>query len=262
MEKMVQNESRIVTSHRDGIFYIEICRPEKKNALTASMYAALAVALESANGNPDVRAVLIHGQPSAFTAGNDLGDFVCDPPTVDDAPVFRFLHCLRTLEQPLVAAVTGIAIGVGTTLLLHCDLAYCGTSACFQLPFVNLGLCPEAASSLLLPMLTGHVRAAEMLLLGEPFDAAKAREVGLVNAVLPDNQVLSHAIERAQSLAAQPAASLRLTKCLLKSAYAELVKKTMEEEAHHFKARLDSAEAKEAFAAFFDKRKPDFSRFS
>jgi enoyl-CoA hydratase/carnithine racemase len=258
---MVQNELRIVTSHRAGILRIEICRPEKKNALTASMYAALAGALESANGNPAVRAVLIHGQPSAFTAGNDLGDFLSDPPTGDDAPVFRFLQCLRTLEQPLVAAVTGVAIGVGTTLLLHCDLAYCGTSTRFQLPFVNLGLCPEAACSLLLPMLTGHVRATEMLLLGEPFDAAKAREVGLVNAVLPNDQVLSHATERAQKLAAQPAAALRLTKRLLKSAHAELVKNTMENEARHFKARLDSAEAREAFAAFFEKRKPDFSRF-
>jgi enoyl-CoA hydratase/carnithine racemase len=255
------SESKILLRHRDGILDIEICRPEKKNALTASMYTALADAFESAHDNPAVRALLIHGQPDAFTAGNDLGDFVNDPPIDEDAPVFRFLHSLRTLEQPLVAAVNGIAIGVGTTLLLHCDLAYCGTQARFQLPFVNLGLCPEAASSLLLPLLAGHVRASEMLLLGEPFGAAKAREVGLVNDVLPDDQVYSHAYEKARRLTAQPAASLCLTKHLIKSAYAEMVKKTMEDEASHFNARLNSAEAKEAFAAFFDKRKPDFSRF-
>ena len=250
----------IVTECRDGILRIEIRRPEKKNALTAPMYAALAEALEVADRDAAVRVVLIHGQPGAFTAGNDLGDFLADPPLGAEAPVFRFIHGLRRLEKPLVAAVGGIAVGIGTTLLLHCDLAYCGAGARFQLPFVRLGLCPEAASSLLLPRLAGHVRAAELLLLGEPFDAVKAHDIGLVNEVLPDDNVLARATEQAQALAALPAAALRLTKRLLKAADADRVRLTMDEEAAHFRVLLESPAAKEAFAAFLEKRKPDFSR--
>jgi enoyl-CoA hydratase/carnithine racemase len=256
------SDPRIVTRLAEGVLEVEMRRPEKRNALTASMYGALADAFDSARGNPAVRVVLIRGQPDAFTAGNDLGDFLAAPPTGEDAPVFRFLHGLRTLEQPLLAAVNGCAVGVGTTLLLHCDLAYCGTGARFQLPFVNLGLCPEAASSLLLPLIAGHRRAAEMLLLGEAFDAAKAREVGLVNAVLADDQVVAHTAAQARRLVAQPAAALRLTKKLLKSAHAELVRKTMDDEAAHFRTRLASPEAREAFAAFFEKRPADFSGFA
>jgi enoyl-CoA hydratase/carnithine racemase len=252
----------ILTERRDGVLRIEIRRPEKKNALTAPMYAALAAALAGADGDAAVRVLLIHGQPGAFTAGNDLGEFLDDPPVSADAPVFRFIDGLRSLEKPLVAAVTGIAVGVGTTLLLHCDLAYCGRSARFQLPFVNLGLCPEAASSLLLPRLAGHLRAAEILLLGESFDAATARDIGLVNEVLDDDAVLSRALDRATQLARQPAAAVRLTKRMLKAADTELVRRTMNEEAEHFKRRLESPEAKEAFAAFFAKRKPDFSPFN
>jgi enoyl-CoA hydratase/carnithine racemase len=252
---------QILCERSDGILRLEICRPEKKNALTAPMYAALADALAQADGDAKVRVVLIHGQAAAFTAGNDLTEFSENPPLTADAPVFRFIHALRTLEKPLVAAVTGIAVGVGTTLLLHCDLAYCGRGARFQLPFVNLGLCPEAASSLLLPRIAGHVRAAEMLLLGEMFDAAKALEIGLVNEVLADEAVLPHARERAAQLVRQPAAAVRLTKRLLKAADAALTERTMNEEATQFKQRLNSPEAKEAFAAFLGKRKPDFSRF-
>jgi enoyl-CoA hydratase/carnithine racemase len=252
----------IISERSDGVLRIEIRRPEKKNALTAPMYAALAEVMEQADRDDAVRVLLIHGQPAAFTAGNDLGEFLNDPPVSADAPVFRFVNSLRTLEKPLVAAVNGIAVGVGTTLLLHCDLAYCGTSARFQLPFVNLGLCPEAASSLLLPRLVGHVRASEILLLGESFDAAMAREIGLVNEVLDDDAVLGRAIDRAAQLARQPAAAVRLTKRLLKAADAALVRRTMEDEAAQFKLRLSSPEAKEAFAAFFAKRKPDFSPFN
>ncbi len=249
----------VVTDCRDGILTVEIRRPEKKNALTAAMYGALADALEHADADDAVRVVLIHGQPEAFTAGNDLRDFLDDPPRGVDAPVFRFIHCLRALEKPLVAAVTGVAVGIGTTLLLHCDLAYCGEGSRFQLPFVNLGLCPEAASSVLLPRLAGHVRAAELLLLGEPFSAGKALEIGLVNEVLPDDRVLARARERAGQLARQPAAAVRLAKTLMKSADADLVRHAMNREAAHFRERLDSAAAKEAFAAFFEKRRPDFS---
>ena len=254
----------VVTEMMDGVLRVEIRRPEKKNALTGPMYAVLADAFEAAERDPGVRVVLIHGQPGLFTAGNDLGDFLQNPPLSDDPPppVFRFLEAFRTLSKPFVAAVSGPAVGVGTTMLLHCDLVYAGESARFQLPFVNLGLCPEAASSLLLPALAGHARAAEMLLLGEPFDAAKALEVGLINAILPDATVLEHAMAQARKLATQPAASVRLTKLLMKRAQAALVEQTMREEGRHFKVRLVSPESKEAFSAFFEKRKPDFSRFN
>ncbi len=250
----------IVVNRRGGILDIAISRAEKKNALTAAMYAALADAMASANGDAAVGAVLLHGVPGALTAGNDLGDFLTDPPLSPEAPVFRFLHALRTLEAPLVVAVTGVAVGIGTTLLLHCDLAYCGISAHFQLPFVSLGLCPEAASSLLLPRLAGYARAAELLLLGEAFGAARALEIGLVNEVLADDCVLERARERAAQLAAQPAAALRLTKRLMKAADAERVREIMDSEAAHFKERLASPEAREAFAAFLEKRPPDFAR--
>jgi enoyl-CoA hydratase/carnithine racemase len=245
----------------DGVFHIEMARPEKKNALTAEMYATMADALASAEADPTVRVILISGAGGNFTAGNDLADFVDQPPTDENAPVFRFLEGFANLRKPFVAAVEGVAVGVGTTLLLHCDLAYAGTSARFALPFANLGLTPEAGSSLLLPLRAGHVRAAEMLMLGEVFTAQTALEVGIINAVLPDGQVLEHALERCRKLCAQPAASLRLTKQLMKRAQQALIRDTMSVEAEIFKQRLVSPEAKEAFAAFFEKRRPDFSKF-
>ncbi|MBV2234062.1 MAG: enoyl-CoA hydratase [Sterolibacterium sp.] len=256
--------SPILTECKEGVFRIEICRPDKKNALTTAMYTALADALDLAEQDAAARVIVIHGQPGMFTAGNDLGDFLANPPLQDEPPppVFRFLNTFSTLKKPFIAAVSGVAVGVGTTLLLHCDLVYAGASARFQLPFVSLGLCPEAASSLLLPALAGHARAAEMLLLCEPFDAAKAREAGLVNAILPDEDVIEHAMTQARKLAALPTASVKLTKQMLKSAQQELIAKTMQTEVKHFKERLVSPEAKEAFAAFFDKRKPDFSPFN
>lgn len=254
----------IVTELMDGIMRVEIRRPDKKNALTTQMYTALSNALDAAESDPQVRVILIHGQPGMFTAGNDLADFMANPPVEINPPppVFRFLNTFRTLTKPFIAAVSGVAVGVGTTLLLHCDLVYAGESSRFQMPFVSLGLCPEAGSSLLLPMLAGHARAAEMLLLCEPFNAATAREVGLVNAVLPDDKVLEHALAQARKLAALPSASVKLTKKMMKSAQAELVDRTMQDEARLFRERLVSPEAKEAFSAFFEKRKPDFSQFN
>ena len=246
----------------DGVFRIEIARPEKKNALTAQMYQALADALAGAEADPAVRVILISGAGGNFTAGNDLADFLDQPPKDEKAPVFQFLDGFANLQKPFVAAVEGVAVGVGTTILLHCDLAYAGTSARFALPFANLGLTPEAASSLLLPLRTGHARAAEMLMLGEVFTAQTALEAGIVNAVLPDGQVLAHAMERCRKLLAQPAASLRLTKQLMKRAQQTLIRETMRAEAEIFRQRLVSPEAKEAFAAFFEKRKPDFSKFA
>jgi len=246
----------------DGVFHIEMARPEKKNALTAAMYQTMADALASADADAAVRVILISGAGGNFTAGNDLADFLAAPPMDESAPVFRFIKGFANLQKPFVAAVEGVAIGVGTTMLLHCDLVYAGSGARFALPFANLGLTPEAASSLLLPLRAGHAKAAEMLMLGEVFHAQTALEVGIVNAVLPDGQVLDHALERCRKLTTQPAASLRLTKQLMKRAQDALIRETMNVEADVFRQRLVSPEAKEAFAAFFEKRKPDFSRFN
>lgn len=248
--------------HTDGVFRIEMARPEKKNALTAEMYRTMADALASADADPAVRVILISGAGGNFTAGNDLTDFLEKPPMDESAPVYRFIEGFAKLQKPFVAAVEGVAVGVGTTMLLHCDLVYAGTTARFALPFANLGLTPEAASSLLLPLCAGHTRAAEMLMLGEVFSSQRAYEVGIVNAVLPDGQVLDHALERCRKLTLQPAASLRLTKQLMKRAQQTVIHETMSFEADVFKQRLVSPEAKEAFAAFFEKRKPDFSKFN
>ena len=245
----------------DGVFHIEMARPDKKNALTADMYRTMADALASAEADPAVKVILISGAGGNFTAGNDLADFLGNPPMTEDAPVFRFINGFARLRKPFVAAVEGVAVGVGTTMLLHCDLAYAGSGARFALPFANLGLTPEAASSLLLPLRTGYARAAEMLMLGEPFSAQVAVEVGIVNAVLPDADVLTHARERCRKLTLQPTASLRHTKELMKRGQQALIDETMRVEAEIFRQRLVSGEAKEAFAAFFEKRKPDFSRF-
>lgn len=253
--------THIVTETRDGVLRVEMRRPEKRNALTAAMYARLAEVFHEAGSDREVRVLLLHGQPGIFTAGNDLGEFLNEPPMDEGAPVFRFLEAFRVFAKPFVAAVTGAAVGIGTTMLLHCDLVYAGEGARFQLPFVSLGLCPEAASSLLLPALVGHARAAEIILLGEPFGADKAREIGLVNGVLPDAEVLGHALARARSLAAQPPAAVRLAKFLLKRSQAALVAEAMAEEDRQFKTRLVSPEAKEAFNAFLARRKPDFSQF-
>jgi len=245
----------------EGVFRLEIARPEKKNAMTAAMYLTMADALLAADADPAVRVILIHGSGGSFTAGNDLADFLENPPSGEDAAVFRFLDAFAGLQKPFVAAVEGVAVGVGTTLLLHCDLVYAGAGARFMLPFANLGLTPEAASSLLLPLRVGHVRAAEMLMFGEPFDAQTALAAGLINAVLPDGEVLDHALARCRKLAAQPAASIRLTKQLMKRAQQAEIREAMRVEGAIFKERLVSPEAKEAFAAFLEKRKPDFSRF-
>lgn len=253
--------SGVRTSLVEGVFHIEMDRPEKKNALTAGMYQNMADALASAESDPAVRVILISGAGGNFTAGNDLTDFLATPPMDERAPVYRFIEGFSRLEKPFVAAVEGVAIGVGTTMLLHCDLVYAGSNARFALPFANLGLTPEASSSLLLPLRAGHARAAEMLMLGEVFAAQVALEAGIVNAVLPDGQVLAHALERCRKLITQPAASLRLTKQLMKRAEQTLVGETMRIEAEVFRQRLVSPEAKEAFAAFFEKRKPDFSKF-
>ncbi|MBE0625433.1 MAG: enoyl-CoA hydratase [Burkholderiales bacterium] len=253
--------NHIITENRDGVARIEINRPEKKNALTAAMYQAMADAIHAAEADARVRVLLIHGKPDLFTAGNDLQDFLDNPPRDDNRPVFQFLYGISQAQKPIVAAVAGAAVGIGTTMLLHCDLVYAAPNARLQLPFVNLGLVPEAGSSLLLPALAGYQRAAELLLLGEPFSAQKAKEIGLVTEVVSQDQLLDTAMAQAKKLAAKPAASLRLSKRLMKQGQMAAVAQQIKLESGHFGERLNSPEAKEAFSAFLQKRQPDFSKF-
>jgi enoyl-CoA hydratase/carnithine racemase len=225
------------------------------------MYAAMADAIEQAEENGDIRVIFLQGTADCFTAGNDLQDFKDYRPDGEVRPANPFLVAIRRAKKPMVAAVGGTAVGVGTTMLLHFDLTYAGESAQFRLPFVNLGLCPEAASSFLLPRLIGHQHASELLLLGEPFSAAKAYEIGLINAVYPDAEIIDKALAQAQKLAQQPPASVRLTKALLKRSVSRDIADTMTEEMKHFTERLKSAECAEALSAFFERRRPDFSQF-
>ena len=252
--------SDIATARRGAVLAIEFRRPQKRNALTAAMYEAMAAALAAAEADPSVRVVLFHGQPDVFTAGNDLEDFVARPPAGPDTPVFRFLAAVAGAGKPLVAAVNGPAVGLGTTLLLHCDLVYAGDNARFSMPFTSLGLVPEFGSSYLLPLVAGYQRAAELLLLGEPFDAQKALQAGFVTRVVPSAETLDVAFAAAQKLCGLPEKSVRVTRELLRGAHSEAVARRIELEGEHFRAMLGEPAAREAFAAFLEKRKPDFSR--
>jgi enoyl-CoA hydratase/carnithine racemase len=245
-----------------AVAQIQFDRVERKNAITAQMYSDMANGLQKAATDSAVRVALLSGHESIFTSGNDIADFMQTPPTQGNAPVFQFLHGIASFPKPLLAAVSGPAIGVGTTLLMHCDVVYASDTALFALPFAQLGLCPEAASSLLFANIAGHQRAAEALLFGDRFSAADAQAMGLVNRVLPVTELMPFALARAQQLAALPASSTRATKKLMKSGQAELVRAKMQEEGEVFRALLQSPEAKEAFSAFMQKRKPDFSQFS
>jgi enoyl-CoA hydratase/carnithine racemase len=252
--------SDILTERREHILRIKINRPQKKNALTIAMYAAMADAIIQADEDGDIRVIFLQGTADCFTAGNDLQDFKDFQPDGELRHANSFLDAIRRAKKPIVAAAGGDAVGIGTTMLLHFDLVYAGESAQFQMPFVNLGLCPEAASSFLLPRLIGHLHASELLLLGEPFSAAKAREIGLVNAVYPDSEFIDKAYIQAQKLAHQPPVSVQLTKALLKRSIAEDIAETMAKELRYFSERLGSAECSEALSAFFEHRKPDFSK--
>ena len=251
----------VKTETSNHIARIELTRLDKKNALTTDMYQAMADALRAAEADPQVRTVLIHGSAECFTAGNDLKDFLSNPPHGDNSPVFEFLQVISGAAKPLIAAVGGPAVGIGTTMLLHCDLIYASPEARFQLPFISLGLVPEAASSLLLPMVAGYHRAAELLLLGLPFDAAKALNAGIVTEVVEKGALLERAHAVATHIASLPPASVRLTKSLMKKRHAQSVNEQMHEESLIFRDRLTSPEAREAMSAFLEKRRPDFSRF-
>ncbi|MDT7523355.1 enoyl-CoA hydratase [Rhodoferax sp. TBRC 17198] len=247
--------------HTDaGITTITLNRVEKKNSFTQAMYATCADALDAARDDAAVRVVVFQGDATVFSAGNDIGDFLGAPPKTQDAPVFRFLRALAAFPKPIIAAVCGPAVGIGTTMLFHCDLVYAGDNAAFSMPFVNLGLCPEAASSLLVPQMMGYHRAAEALLMGEPFMAEAALEVGLANRVVPPTEANAVAQAQARKLAAKPIASLIETKRLLKKGQMEQVLARIDEEAVSFGRMLGEPSAKEAFTAFMEKRKPDFSK--
>jgi enoyl-CoA hydratase/carnithine racemase len=245
----------------NGVLTLTLNRPEKKNALTRSMYQALADGIDQAGADPAVRCVLIQAEGDTFTAGNDLSDFAAA--NRDEAPAESprrnpLLVALARATTPLVAAVNGRAVGIGTTMLLHCDLVYVAEDALLTTPFVNLALVPEAASSLTLPARIGHVRAFSMFVLGEAVDARKAVEWGLANAVCPRDALRAQARTAADAIAARPVSAVALTRAMMRDPAALLAR--MELEGGHFAAQLKSPEAKEAFAAFAEKRAPDFSR--
>ena len=254
----------ILTSKQNGILVIEFNRPEKKNSITAAMYQMIADALKDAQSDVAVRVILFSGKPEIFTAGNDLEDFMnsSSQGELADRPVAQFMLQLTQATKPVIAAVAGAAIGIGTTMLLHCDLVYAADNAKFSMPFAKLGLCPEFASSMLLPQIAGYQRAAEKLFFGESFSAHEAFEMGLVNKVLPPDELMTFAKAQAAKLTLLPPSSLRTTKSLMKSGQTDTIMAKMWEENKHFGAMLLAPEAKEAFKAFFEKRKPDFTKFS
>jgi enoyl-CoA hydratase/carnithine racemase len=246
----------------DGILVLTLQRPEKKNALTGAMYDALSDNLERSETDSAIKVVLFQGDGDSFTAGNDLADFAAQANgrNSEDSPAFRFIGNLGKMTKPLIAAVQGNAVGVGTTMLLHCDLVYLADNARLITPFVNLALVPEAASSWLLPARIGHVRAYQMFALGEPMDAATAVACGLANAVLPPAEVRQKAMAAAVTLTKRPAGSLSATKKLMREQ--ERIALKMTEESELFKQRLTTPEASEAFAAFAERRQPDFTKLS
>jgi enoyl-CoA hydratase/carnithine racemase len=252
--------SEVVVSRAGGVLEARLDRPAKKNALTFAMYAALTEALQQAQADPSVRAALITASGETFCAGNDIADFLKPRDDFGAAPPSRFIEALVGFDKPLVAAVQGPAIGIGATMLLHCDLVYATTTARLRMPFVSLGLVPEAGSSLLLPRRVGDAVAAEILLLGAWLDAQRAKELRLVNAIVPSTGELApFARARAEELAACPPRALRMTRALLRGD-PEALRARIRSEAASFAACLNSPEAKEAFTAFLERRPPDFSK--
>ena len=251
--------NHVLTHIEDGVMTITLNRLERKNSITSAMYTVLAAAIEQAEKDAAIRVAVLQGHETVFCAGNDIGDFLNQPPSGLDSQVFRFLRGIAGFPKPLVAAVCGPAVGIGTTMLFHCDFVYAGDNAAFSMPFVNLGLCPEAAASLLVPQMLGYHRAAEALLLGEPFMAEAALEVGLVNRVVPPMEANGVARSIARKLAVKPPSSLAETKRLMKKGMQRQVLEQMAEEGVSFGRMLGESAAKEAFGAFMDKRKPDFS---
>lgn len=249
----------LLTDITDGVLTLTFNRLDKKNSISTSMYATLAEALQKARDDGAVRAVVFQGHETIFSAGNDIGDFLNQAPATSESPVYQFLSALSTFPKPVLAAVCGPAVGIGTTLLFHCDLVYAGDNAAFSMPFVNLGLCPEAASSYLAPQRMGYGRAAEALLLGEPFMAESALEMGLISRIVPPSEAAALARRQAIKLASKPLSSVIETKRLMKKGQAQGVAERMQEEGAIFSRMLSEPAAREAFTAFMEKRKPNFT---
>ena len=252
----------VVVTRADGLLTRRINRPEKKNALTRAMYSAMAEALLAADAEPEVRAVLITGGAECFTSGNDVADFLQAPPVSQDSPVFHFMRALFELKKPIVAAVAGATVGIGTTLLLHCDLVYVSRCAKLKMPFVSLGLCPEFGSSLILPRLLGHAKAAELLLLGESFTGEQAASWGIANGVLDDGvATLEKAAAMARRFQQLAPSAVAVSKQLMQAPGREELRQVITAEGELFGQRLRSPEAIEALSAFMQRRQPDFSKF-
>ena len=252
--------SDIVTERSDSVLRVQLNRPASKNAMTSAMYITLADLFNTAAQDDQIRVVLWHGAGDSFSAGNDVGDFLKNPPGRGESPQALLMKALINFDKPIVAAVQGAAIGGGTTMLTHCDFVYAGESARFQMPFVNLALVPEFGSSCTVPARIGYLRAAELILLGLFFDARRAAELGLVTRVVPDQKLLATATETTQKLAAKPPGALQACKRLMKQSTRERLERAVKLENEEFSAHVRSAEAKEAFAAFLEKRPPNFSR--
>jgi enoyl-CoA hydratase/carnithine racemase len=249
----------IITERSGSILRVELNRPSKRNAMTSGMYATLADVFNGAARDERTRVVLWHGAGDSFCAGNDMDDFLKNPPASGDSPQARLMNALIDFDKPLVAAVQGAAIGGGTTMLLHCDFVYAGESTKFQMPFINLALVPEFGSSCSVPARIGHIRASELILLGLPFDARRAADLGFVTQVVPDPNLLATASETARKLSAKPASALQATKRLMKRSSRELIKAAMKAENEEFSAQVRSDDAKEALTAFLEKRAPHFT---
>jgi enoyl-CoA hydratase/carnithine racemase len=254
-------EPEVVTERSGSIQRVQMNRPAKKNAMTDSMYTAIAELLSDADKDDEIRVVVLHGAGDSFTAGNDLiGDFEKNPPKASGSPQARFTDALITFSKPLVAAVHGATVGGGTTMLLHFDFVYAAENAKFQMPFVNLALVPELGSSYLAPAQAGYIAAAELILLGSPFDARRALELGFVTRIVSDNGLLATALGTAQELAEKPAGVLQASKNLLKRSSRELATSTAKAEFQEYSARVISTDSREAMTAFFEKRRPDFTK--
>jgi len=250
----------IITEHSGSILRVELNRPTKRNAMTSSMYVKLADVFNDAAKDERTRVVLWHGAGDSFCAGNDVEDFLKNPPGPGESPQARLMNALLDFDKPLIAAVQGAAIGGGTTMLTHCDFVYAGESAKFQMPFVNLAVVPEFGSSFSVPARIGHLRAAELILLGLSFDAQRASNLGLVTQVVPDQNLLAIATETARQLAVKPAGALQASKRLMKRPFREQIKAAMATENEVFSAQVRSEDAKEALTAFLEKRRPRFNK--
>lgn len=252
--------NELLTERSEGILRVQLNRPAKKNAMTSSMYVAYADLLNDTEKDDRIRVVLWHGAGDSFCAGNDVEDFLKNPPGPGESPQAVLMSALVNFEKPLIAAVHGAAIGGGTTMLTHCDFVYAGESAKFQMPFINLGLVPEFGTTCSVPARIGYLRATELILLALPFDAKRAAELGLVTRVVPDQKLLATATETAQKLAEKPASALQACKRLMKQSSRGQLEQAMKIENEEFSSRLRSADTKEAMTAFLEKRPPDFTK--